>query len=151
MGFLNFFSNKESSLQCLSTKIIDYSFSSSNAIKSYLCQRYNENSEEFNLKYIQIIFEFMYFFLHIASRSASRLQSGSKINALLNSLCSLTIDNAIKRFFDHWPEDLKLGIKRDFLCNLNNAEINYSVCTKIYLEPGQDVPILDRWRHNKKS
>jgi len=85
--------------------------------------------------WIEASFELVYFFLHMASRTAYAGLGSAKANALLTKLGDFVTASCIDGFFGHWPSHLKEGLRSDFYDNLNSAEQEYTSCRKVLDEP----------------
>lgn len=83
---------------------------------------------------VYILYEFLYFFMHLAMRSAFSQMTERQIECLQSYLGPLICSTAIDSFFGHWPENLKEGIRSDFYTKLNDAEIEYSACKELLSE-----------------
>jgi hypothetical protein len=78
---------------------------------------------------ILVMYEFFYFFAHLAIRTA--FQSGfteAQIARLQGYLGPLLSSTAVGAFFDHWPQELKEKIRSEFYERLNEAEADYAQC-----------------------
>lgn len=151
MNWLNSFKKNESALSKLSKKIFEDSLSCAESLRSDLEDKCGKDSKEFQSKYVPVIFEFMYFFLHLTNRSAFSQLGHEKRNKLQSQLAPLVIEPTIDAFFGHWPKDLKDGIKNDFYSNLNNAEMGYGSCKELLLKPEEDTPTREKIESGKLS
>lgn len=151
MNWLNSFKKNESALSKLSKIIFDDSLSCAESLRSDLEEKYGKDSKEFQSKYVPVVFEFMYFFLHLTNRSAFSQLGHEKRNRLQSLLAPLVIEPTIDAFFGHWPKNLKDGIKNDFYSNLNNAEMGYGSCKELLLKPEEDTPTREKIESGKLS
>lgn len=151
MSWLNSFKKKESTLSNLSEKIFENSLLCAESLKPDLEEKYGKDSKEFHSKYIPVLFEFMYFFLHLTNRSAFGQLGQEERSKLQDELAPLEIDTTIETLFGHWPKNLRDGIRRDFYQNLNNAEMEYGSCKELLLKPEDDTPTVEKIASGKKS
>jgi hypothetical protein len=90
------------------------------------------DSEDKNTEqWIYVIFEFMYFFMHVTDRAAYAQFGHERRKKLMNELGQLTIDPAIETFFGHWPDDLKAKMRDEFYQKMNDAQREYSTCQEL--------------------
>jgi len=73
-----------------------------------------------------IFFEYVYFYLHLAMRSAFVALTEYQMGNLQEYLGILVPAAAVESYFAHWPEELLRGMKREFVDNLNEAELEYT-------------------------
>ena len=78
--------------------------------------------------------EFLYLFMHMANRYAFKHLGHARGCKFQNEIYPLIVSPVIEAIFGHWPPHRKDGIRREFLENLNNSEVEYSTCT--YFESG---------------
>lgn len=81
-----------------------------------------------------VFYEFIYFFMHLAMRSAFSQLTEQQIEGLQGYLGPLISSTAVDSFFGHWPEDLKEKIRSGFFAKLNDAEVEYSTCKELLCE-----------------
>ncbi len=148
MSWQNSFKRNESEL---SKKIFQSSLLCAEPLKKDLEVKFKGDSKEVNSKYIRVLFEFMYFFLHLTIRSAFTQLGQEKRDKLQDELAPLAINTTIETLFGHWPENLKDGIKNDFYENLNNAETEYSTCKVLLLDPKDDTSIFEKIGSGERS
>jgi hypothetical protein len=82
-------------------------------------------------------FEFVYFFLHLASRVAYTTLGLAKRELLTRMLGEQVPQTFLDALFGNWPIQLKDGMRSEFFQNLNNAEQEYSQCHALL--PRKDV------------
>jgi hypothetical protein len=141
----------ESALSKLGKRVFERSLLCAESLRPDLEAKFGKDSKEFQSKYFPILFEFMYFFLHLTNRSAFAQLGHEKRVKLQGELGRPAIDAMIETYFGHWPKNLKDGIERDFYNNLNNAEMEYGSCKALLLKPEDDTPILEKIESGAKS
>jgi hypothetical protein len=151
MGWLNSFKKQDSALLNLSKKVFENSLLCAESLRKDLEEKYGKGSKEFHSKYTMVLFEFMYFFLHLTNRSAFKQLGQEKRNKLLEELGPVVADAATETLFGHWPQNLKDGIKRDFYDSLDNSEMEYASCKQLLVKLEDDTPILEKIASGKKS
>jgi hypothetical protein len=135
----------------LSKEIFDNSILCAESLKEDLGKKVEIDNKEFQLKYLFIVFQFEYFFLHLTSRSAFVQLGLKKRNELVDTLSSSIIDSTIETFYGHATQKIKDEIENSFYNNLNNAENEYSACKEILLDPKDDTPSYKKFIGNEKS
>jgi len=113
-------------LRNLSLEIVKASTSCRDQAKSLIeasTERERQNAEIF------AFYEFLYFFLHLTMREAFAVMTEAEIMCLQRHLGPLIIAAAMSPF-EHWPDDLKIGMTKDFYTNLNRAELTYAECSR---------------------
>jgi len=138
MSWFNTFKKNESAIGELSNVIFKNSLDCVEALKDYLNYSTEKEKQE---KWIYVLFEFIYFFMHMTNRIAFGKLGNKRRIKLQDELAPLVIDPTIKSLFDHWPKKLKEGIKSDFYEKLNDAEIEYSDCKELLIK---DNPFSDK-------
>jgi hypothetical protein len=119
----------------LAQSILVGSFSCGEALKPYL----NTSSHEEHMAlYPMCCYEFVYFFTHLMNRFALSILGNESRIKLQDKIGPLIVIPAISGFFDHWPEDRKEQLINHFYEDLNDAELDYSLC-KDLLPPSVDV------------
>jgi len=153
MSWFNIFMNNESALSKLSKNISEKSLLCAEALRPDLEKKFGKDTKEFQSKYILVLLEFMYFYLHLTNRSAFAQLGHEKRNKLQEELVPLVIDDSARTLCTlfGWPTNLKDGIKRDFYNNMNNAEMEYGSCIELLLDPKDDTRTLDKIRSGAKS
>jgi hypothetical protein len=86
----------DSALSKLSNKILEKSLLCAESLKPDLETKFGKDSKEFHSKYIPVLFEFMYFFLHLTDRFAFAQLGCEKRNKLIDELVPPTIDATIE-------------------------------------------------------
>lgn len=83
-------------------------------------------------------YEFLYFYLHMAMRAAASQLTEAQISKLQGYLGPLISSTAIDSYCVHWPTDLKQKMIAEFYDNLNNAELEYTECTRAIQAQGEE-------------
>jgi hypothetical protein len=151
MGWFNNSKKNESAMSKLSKKVFEKSLWCAEALKPDLEKKFGKDSKTLQSKYIPALFEFEYFFLHLANRYAFAQLGHERRNKLYDELVPPTIDATIETYFGHCPKNLKDGIERDFYGNLSNAEMEYGSCKEIFLKPEDDTRIFEKIKSGAKS
>ena len=138
MGWFNSFKKDKSAIGELSNVIFKTSIECAEALKNYLNDSTEKERQE---KWIYVLFEFIYFFMHMTNRIAFGNLGDERRIKLQNELAPIIIDPTIESFFGHWPKKLKEGIESDFYMKLNDAEIEYSDCKQLL---PKDNPFSDK-------
>jgi hypothetical protein len=112
---INSFKKNESALFKLSNKSFEKSLLCAEALKPDLEKKFGKDSKEFHSKYIPVLLEFMYFFLHLTNRSAFAQLGHEKRNKLYDELAPLVIDDTTRTLCTlfGWPTNLNDGINSD--------------------------------------
>lgn len=128
MGWFNTFKKDKSAIGELSNVIFKTSLDCAEKLKNYLNDSPEKERQE---KWIYVLFEFIYFFMHMTNRIAfGKLGNEGRIK-LQGELGPLVIEPTIKSLFGHWPNKFKEGIKNEFYEKLNDAEMEYSGCNEL--------------------
>jgi hypothetical protein len=141
----------ESAMSKLSGKVFEKSLLCAESLRPDLEEKFGKDSKTFHSKYTPVLFEFMYFFLHLTNRYAFAQLGQERRNKLYDELVPTTIDATIETYFGHWPQNLRDGIERDFYSNLNNTEMEYGSCKELLLMPEDDAPTVEKIRSGAKS
>lgn len=123
--------NSMQEIRKLTSSIITVSYHCGQVFKEPIDNKYGEDSKEAITSFMQVQYEFLFFFAHLAMRSAfSKLGHNKrvKLQQLIGPILEISTTEA---WFGHWPEHLKAGIRKDFYNNLNVAELEYSKCHKL--------------------
>lgn len=89
-------------------------------------EKFGKDSKEAINSWAQVQYEFLFFFTHLAMRSALSKLGNDKRIKLQDLLGPILVDSTTEAWFGHWPEKLKNGIRDDFFTNLNKAEFEYA-------------------------
>lgn len=79
---------------------------------------------------VHVFFEFIYFYMHLTMRSAFVQLSEPQLQKLQGHIGQVISAAAVDSYFAHWPDDLKQKMVSEFYDKLNEAELEYSECTK---------------------
>jgi hypothetical protein len=74
----------------------------------------------------------------MAMRAAASQLTEARISKLQAYLGPLISSTAIDSYCAHWPADLKQKMISEFYDNLNNAELEYTECTKAIQVQGEE-------------
>lgn len=149
MGWFN--RKSEPVMPKLSKKVFEETFLCTEALKPDLERKFGKDTEEFNSKYIPVMFEFMYFFLHLTDRYAFGQLGEERRNKLVEELVPTTIAIIIEVYFAKSPKHVKEGIEKELYNNLNNAQLDYASCKELLLMPEDDTKTLDKLLSGAKS
>lgn len=128
MKFTNIFKRHTSGLNDLAKSLVSTSYECGQEFKESIDEKFGRDSKEAMTSWVQVQYEFLFFFTHLAMRSAlSKLGNGKRIK-LQDLLGPILVNSITEAWFGHWPEKFKDGIKDDFFNNINVAEFKYSKC-----------------------
>ena len=85
-----------------------------------------EGDKQTKLKWTYVLFESLYFFMHLTNRSAYGRLIEDRARRLQEKLGPLCVHLTVETLFSDWPEDKKEAIRREFCENLNKADFEYS-------------------------
>jgi len=142
---------KLTALMELDMKIFESAAFSAQPTIEDLKKKLGADSKEFKLKFMPVLFEFLYFYLHLANRSSFAQLGAEKSRKLSHEMVKLSIERTIETQMGHWPENLREGIKKDSFHNYNVAEANYAMCKDILLKPEDDTKTIDKIATGQKS
>jgi len=128
MAWVNFFKRNKTSIIQLSDVIFKNSLECAEEVKQYIDDL---PDPEFQLTYIYILFEFMYFFMHMTNLIAYALLGDAKRRKLQKKLGPIIIGSTIETYFGDGPQKMKEEIRNHFFKQLNILEIEYSDCTEL--------------------
>lgn len=151
MSWFNSPKKNESAMSRLSKKVFEKSLLCAETLKPDLEKRFGKDSKTFQSKYFPVLFEFIYFFIHLTDRYAFAQLGHEGRNKLYDELVPSIIDSTIEVYFGHWPKNLKDGIGKDFYSNLNNAQMEYGSCEELFLKPEDDTRTLEKMMSGAKS
>ena len=75
---------------------------------------------------VMVWFEFVFFFIHMTNRAAHTQLTSQQFEQLHGFIGELIIPVAIDTYMADWPEEIKAGMRKRFVSDLNNAEIEYA-------------------------
>jgi hypothetical protein len=102
------------------------------------------SEREREMQWVFILYEFVYFFMHMTNRAAYRVlgqDSRTRLQEELGTSIPVAVTEAI---CGHWPAELKSKLVGEFFQNLNNAELEYAECKQIFSESLAEDAILTR-------
>lgn len=149
MNWLNSFKKQSSEINDLACKIIDASYKCGQEFKEAIDEKFGKDSKEAMISWVQVQYEFLFFFTHLAMRFALSKLGNDKRIKLQESLCPILIYSTTEAWFGHWPEEYKEGIKNDFFTNINTAEIEYSKYKKLFSEKDESFKDTLFWEFGK--
>lgn len=120
-------------------------------VKPFIKGKNKKEQEEIEML---TFYECLYFFMHLTVRTAYNLRfSSAQIESLQGYLGPIIASTAVDTFFVHWPQDLKDGIYNDFFKNMNDAEIEYTTCDKLFNEdnPCDPKALISKLASNSKK
>jgi hypothetical protein len=112
----------------LARHIVQISLSDADALKSSISATADKDHTQ---RWFAIVCEFLYFFMHLASRFAYRDFGHEKRCKMQDQLYPLIIRPTIETIFGHWPPNLKDGLETEFIEKLGHAETEYAVCKQL--------------------
>lgn len=151
MDWLNSFKKNDSAVLGLAMKIFESSVLCAEKLKPYIEEKFKKDSKEYHQKYIEVLFEFLYFYLQLNDRIGFQELGYEKQQKLDDVVGPLVVDPMIKTVFYNWPSHLQEGIKKDFYENLNNAQIEYSKCKALMVRDEEDISYADKVATGAKS
>ena len=92
------------------------------------------DEKERTVRETEASFEFVYFLLHMVSRTALATIGHAKRETLCSQLCEVIPPACIESRVGHWPTELKARIRAEFYENLNSAEREYGECRTLFVE-----------------
>ncbi|MBT3278582.1 MAG: hypothetical protein HN909_05585 [Phycisphaerales bacterium] len=116
---------KRTPLDDLGLAIIKASQDCTDQMKPVLDMMKNELAD------VIVFHEFLYFFMHLANRSAFTQLTERQHRELQKFLSSLISPVAINIFID-CPDEVKDKMRNEFYENLNNAEVEYSASKELF-------------------
>lgn len=119
---------KKQSSEDLACAIVDASYKCGQEFKESIDEKFGKDTKEAMNSWMQVQYEFLFFFIHLAMRfTLSKLGNEKRIR-LQDLLCPILMNSTTEAWFGHWPEKFKEGIKNDFIHNINVSEMDYSEC-----------------------
>lgn len=129
MTWQNSFKKEQSSgLSDLACAIADTSYMCGQEFEEFIDEKFGKDSQDAMFGYIQVQYEFLFFFAHLAMRFALSKLGNDKRNKLQDLLGPILANATTEAWAGHWPEKFKEGIRNDFCHNINVAEMDYSEC-----------------------
>lgn len=127
MSWIDMF-KKHSGINDLAIAIVDTSYKCGQEFKEPIDKKFGKDSKEAMLNWVKVQYEFLFFFCHLAMRSALSQLGNDKRTKLQKLIGPILSTSTTEAWVGHWPEDLKERIKTDFFNNINVAELDYSEC-----------------------
>jgi hypothetical protein len=112
----------------LANRIVQASLNAAEALKASI---HAENDKDHTQRWFLIVCEFLYFFMHMASRFAYGELGHERRCKMQDQLYPLIVRPTIESIFGHWPQNLKDGMESEFIEKLGNAEAEYGECKKL--------------------
>jgi len=116
---------ENTSTQVLSNSIIDYSFMCTDTLKEYY-DRLPKAERQRARTYV--LFEFTYFWMHMANRTANMEIGNESRIKLQMQLGPLVIEPIVKKLFWHWFKKRRQNLISELFEKLNEAELDYANC-----------------------
>jgi len=131
---MNIFKKKTLSPNDLAKSIVLASAKCTEVIKNEIDKKYGQDSKEAITKWMEVQYEFLFFFMHLAMRSAQSRLGFKNSNKLQNILYPIIKDTTTQIWFGHWPKKYQEGVKAKFIDDVNIAEIEYSKCKALIVK-----------------
>ncbi|HEV2176532.1 MAG TPA: hypothetical protein VGW33_04925 [Terriglobia bacterium] len=122
---------RESAVLRLAKAITRATFNSAERFKKSIRSSTDQERLE---KWVYVMFEFMYFYMHMSSRVALEVLGPEQRGELCGQLAPLVARPVLGSVFGHWPEGLKAGLERDVYNGLSEAESAYSSCEAVFIK-----------------
>ena len=93
-----------------------------------------------------VFYELLCFFLHLMNRQAFKTLGPERREKLQEEVGSVIVPTAIDTFCGHWPDELRLRLRRSFYEKLNDAEVEYASCKLLFpkKEPYDEISACSR-------
>jgi hypothetical protein len=127
---------KDKPIKELSSFIFNSSLACVELLKNDIAERYSDDSE-YQSRYLLVILETTCFLLHFVNRRAWEILGEEKRSKLQDSLYPLVIEPTINTLCRNTLDDVKIKAINELIENVNNAEIEYSECKKLFTIPGE--------------
>jgi hypothetical protein len=128
MSWLNSFKKQSSGLNDLARALVDVSYKCGQEFKESIDEKFGKDSVETMARWVEVQYEFLFFYTHLAMRLALSKLGNDKRIKLQALLGPILMNLTTEAWFGHWPEKLKEEIKNKFIHNINVAEMDYSEC-----------------------
>lgn len=132
-------------------KIFKNSIEAANAI-CYLADNKSIDQNKYglsNTKWFSILFEFIYFYLHLTDRFAFGHMNEERRGSLMTELEEISITAAVDAVCLKWPEDIKEKIKEECMGNFFISMAEYSKCKKWFTKKGEGAKGTLFWEFGK--
>jgi len=133
----------------LACAIVDTSYQCGQEFKELIYEKFGKDSKEAMDSWVQVKYEFLFFFAHLANRFALSKLGNNKRIKLQDLLGPMLVNCTTEAWFGHWPEKYQEGIKNDFYNNINLAELEYSKCKKLLPEKDESPKDTLFWELGK--
>jgi hypothetical protein len=132
-------------------RIFKNSIEAANAIR-YLADNKGIDQNKYDLsntKRFSILFEFIYFYLHLTDRFAFGHMNEERRGSLMTELEEISITTAVDAVCLRWPEDIKEKIKEECMGNFYISMAEYSKCKKWHPEKDEGAKGTLFWEFDK--
>jgi len=134
MGWKDSFRTIHNPDRDLSSKVFGNALLCAEVFKEKLANEYGARTPQYNQKYIECVYEFIFFFMHIAMRTAFTVLGPEGRNELQDRIVPMIAHSSTEALFGHWPLERQEGIKDDSYRNYANSEEEYSNCRTLILK-----------------
>lgn len=110
----------------LTAAVLDVSHQCGQEFKKLIGTEFGSKSDKAAYHYIQVQYEFLFFFVHLVMRNAFHTLGDKKRNKLQEVMGPILSDATTEAWMEDWPDDLKRKIKDEFFVNLDRAESEYA-------------------------
>lgn len=136
-------------ITALIVAILDVSYKCGQKFKNLSDEKFGKGSDKAKFHYIQVQYEFLFFFTHLAMRSAFHVLGNEKRNKLQEIIGPILSDATTEAWMKDWPEDLKRKIRDEFFENLNRSELEYARYKGLSPAPGESPKGTLLWELGK--
>ena len=136
---MKYFTKKEKLVINFASKIFENAVRSANILrnlsndKSIVQSKYGLNDIEWS----SIVFEYIYFFLHLTDRMIFTYFSEEQREEIMKSLEEYSIFSSVEAIYKGYPQDTLGKIKSECLDNFNVSQSKYSKYKKMYFEKNE--------------
>ena len=138
------FDQKESAVTNLSTRLFTVSLYCTDLLEAELEGKFLKGKNTYQEEWIKVLFEFMFFFMHLVQRSALQQLGEEKRNKLVDALFPVMINEAAELVLRDLPEEKRLQYKKEAREHFNRSELNYSKCREFFLDRKDDVGTVNK-------
>lgn len=117
----------------LAQAIAKSAFSCAQQLKVHINEKRFATVKERNDQYVYLVWEYLFFFMHICAMKAQRRLGAERALALCDELSPCIVGHTIEMLFGRIAEDAAERVEKDFLEELNRAEALYSECKEIMI------------------
>jgi hypothetical protein len=118
----------------------------------HLVEKKDINQNKYDLsdtEWFSILFEFIYFYLHLIDRFAFGLMNEEQRGSLMTDFEEVCITAAVDAVCLRWPEDIKEKIKEECMGNFYISMAEYSKCKKWLSEKNEGAKGTLLWEFDK--